>query len=272
MSFFKVAGVSTMFSGVLILTGCATTSMNVPNPNEVYVTPKDTFQMDTFGTAVSTFARDTVVQKGVFYYPRYVPYSLKTPNRFGFTYKREDLSTYVTPDGMPNALILDDYNDGLFVTEVADTKNKVSSIKQLRSATPSKVSKTISQLSKKYEIDAGPSQAGESNNIVKKQSHPYQTRRYTLISRNKKVTVSDVRNDIMSLFYDKPVNPQSGIETSLGQNVFFIDVTTWSDVASKSKIHTAFFVHGVPLINKSDEYKWNEDRKSYLDATNFIQY
>lgn len=271
MSLFKIAGMSTMVSGMLVLTGCATTSSHSPIA-DVYVMPADTFQMDTFGTAVSTFARDTVVQKGVFYYPLYVPYSLKTPSSYGFTYKREDFSTYVTPDGMANALILDDYNDGLFVTEVASLKNKVSSIDQLQKAKPSKINTVMSQLSKKYEIEAGPGSVGESSNLVKKQAHPYETRRYTLISRDKKVTVSDVKNDIMSLFYGKKVLPQTGMETRLGQHVFFIDVTTWSDMAPKSKIHSAFFIHGVPLKNKADEYKWNEDRKAYLDATNFMQY
>ncbi|MGP9667012.1 hypothetical protein [Psychrobacter sp. AOP31-A1-22] len=271
MSLFKITGIGTMVSGMLVLTGCATTSNHAPIP-DVYVTPADTFQMDTFGTAVSTFAVDTVVQKGVFYYPLYVPYSLKTPSRYGFTYKSEDFNTYVTPDGMANALILDDYNDGLFVTEVAGMKSKISSIDQLQKAKPSKINNVLSQLAKKYEIEAGPGSVGESSNLVKKQSHPYETRRYTLISRDKKITVSDVKNDLMSIYYGRKVLPQTGIEARLGQHVFFIDVTTWSDMASKSKIHSAFFIHGVPLKNKDDEYKWNENRKAYLNATNFIQY
>ena len=272
MSLFKIAGMSALVSGMLVLNGCATTTSSHVKASDVYVTPADTFQMDTFGTAVATFARDTVVQKGVFYYPLYVPYSLKTPNKYGFTYKREDFSTYVTPDDMANALILDDYNDGLFVAEVAGMKNKVSSIDQLRRAKPSKVDKVISQLGRTYELEMGPGSVGESSNLVRKLSHPYETRRYTLISRDKKITVSDIKNDIMSNFYGKKVLPQTGSETRLGQHVFFIDVTTWSDMASKSKIHSAFFIHGVPLQNKADEYKWNEDRKSYLNATNFIQY
>lgn len=146
------------------------------------------------------------------------------------------------------------------------------SIHQLRKAKPSKINAVMSELSKKYEIEAGPGSVGESSNLVKKQAHAYETRRYTLISRDKKITVSDFKNDIMSLFYSKKVLPQTGMETRLGQHVLFIDVTTWSDMAPKSKIHSAFFIHGVPLKNKADEYKWNEDRKTYLDATNFMQY
>ncbi len=108
----------------------------------------------------------------------------------------------------------------------------------------------MSQLSKKYKMEAGPGSVGESRKLFKKQAHPYETRRYTLISRDKKVTVSDVKNDIISLFYGKKVLPQTGMETRLGQHVFFIDVATWSDMAPKSKIHSAFFIHGVPLKKK----------------------
>lgn len=277
MNLFRTVGLVSVASGILLMSGCASTTGGTANTGATtstdgtYTAIPTPYQMDTFGTAISTFADENMVKKGVFYYPEYVPYSLKTPTNH-FTYLNTNFKTYVTPDGVPNSLMLDSANESLLVAQIDTASEKVTTTDQLSTLDQTKLYDILAKLSHKYDMTAGVLKKGTSANVVQYQDHPYLSQRYAVISTDRKRTVSEIRNEIMALVYDKPVLPQNGLDSKILQKTFYIDVTTWSDMVDPSKIHAAFFIHGVTAQTHARESEWQAERKWYLDATNFIQY
>lgn len=258
------------FSALLIstslLSGCMTAS-HLKEP----VTPRDTPAMDILGTAIPALDKNSFKPKnGYQKLLPYLPYVIPVPtHNTRHALEPYKFSAYVTENDQPHALLYDDIFESMLVAHVTKTTT-TKTITQLAEKSLKPFDAIVSKLSEKHNVKHVLSRSGYNTNKFTGAEHPYLANRYMVVSPTP-IRSSDLRDNMLSAVYKRPTNPQTGMETLVKNQTFYVDIATWSDLALPSNIHVTAWVHPVSS-NQSDENQWIDARTEYINADAFIHF
>lgn len=252
---------------VSLLSGCMTAD-HLKEP----VTPRATPAFDLQGTSIPTFNPHIAKsQNGYQKLLPYLPYVLPVQKKLA-SHPLDPIkfATYVTENAQPNALLYDDVFESMLVT-YATKSSKTTTTAQLATKSTKTFDHVIAKLSTKYKVEPVLTRTGYNVNKFSGASQPYVAKRY-IVTSDKAIKSSDIRNDLLTALYKRPTNPQTGMETLVKNRAFYVDLTTWSDVQAVSDIHISAWVHPLATNKKSDEDEWIDARADYINANAFIHF
>lgn len=257
----------TILFSVSLLSGCMTAA-HLKEP----ITPRDTPAFDLQGTSIPTFNPQTAKpQNGYQKLLPYLPYVLPVQSKFAsHPLDTVKFSTYVTENAQPNALLYDDVFESMLVT-YATKSSKTTTTAQLASKSAKTFEMAVAKLSTKYKVESVLTRGGYNTNKFSGASQPYVSKRY-IVTSDKAIKSSDIRDDLLTALYKRPTNPQTGTETLVKNRAFYVDLTTWSDVQAISNIHISAWVHPLATNRKTDEDEWIDARADYINANAFIHF
>lgn len=272
MKGYKIASLAGIMMGAMALTGCLTTGTT---SSQSTTTTGKPFKLDDFGTTTATFVEGGTYQQGSFFYTEHVPYSFRSPSTKYFTYPSILYSNYMTPDGYPNALLLDDTDEAMFAVESGASNKKIATTESLVLNRPKQVTATIEKIAAdpRFKVELSGVTTGYVNNVVRGGKQPFERVRYLAMTNGEPTTVSELRDEMIKHFYKTDyARTTSGIQSDFNQRFFYIDVVTWSDAKDKSKFYTTYLIHGMPKLSETEEAQWASSRQHYLTAFNMMQF
>lgn len=268
MKLVSIKVLGSLLVSTSLLSGCMTAE-HLKVPYDPTVPPPSL--MDVKGTAIPTF--DGNSSKPVNGYQKllpYLPYVIPVPKKnSAHPLQPLKFSTYVTENGQPNSLLYDDVFESMLVTRVS----KASSVKttaRLSQETVKPFNTVTAKLASNYSVKSILTRTGYNTNKFTGVRQPYVATRY-LVTSTALVRSSEIRDEILSAVYKRPAKPQSGMETLVKRKAFYVDLTTWSDVAAISDIHMSAWVH--PVVNsQKEEDDWIDAREDFINSNAFIHF